>query len=80
MKYLHKKTGRIVTVHIGTDGFARAVGYIPDDVDWKKEKYQRRISEAQAHAVIARKELYVAMDVGASSRSLIHSKELELIP
>ncbi|MBB3218358.1 hypothetical protein FHW72_003463 [Ochrobactrum sp. RC6B] len=79
MKYLHTKTGRMVTVHIGMDGFARAVAYIPGDKDWKSAKYQRRITEKEAHAVIARKELYVAMNVGARSRSLLHSKELELL-
>ena len=77
MKYVHKPSGRTLSVHVGKDGFARAVGYIPGDDDWKSEKYQRRITVDQASAVIARGELYVAMDVGTDSRSLIHSNTLK---
>ncbi len=75
--YTHKKTGRVVDLHVGVDGFVRLVAYVPKDKHWKDEGRQIRATIAQAMAAVARGELYVSIDVGTGTRSLIHSSNLK---
>ena len=79
MRYRHIRSGKIATVHSFADGRCRVAAYVPGDAQWKAESKQLRVTEAQAHAVIARKENYVGVSWGVGSRALVHSRFLEPI-
>jgi hypothetical protein len=80
MRYKHVPTGREVTIYTYADGSCRLAAYVVGDGgNWKRTERQIVVNLDQAIATIARKELYIAMDVGVSARSLLHSRELEPI-
>lgn len=80
MRYKHVPTGREVTIYTYADGTCRLAAYVVgDDDEWKLADRQIVVTLGQAIATVARKELYVAMDVGGKARSLLHSRELEPI-